>query len=187
MNFEKYTKLNKITKSIQLEMKPIGKTRETIERDNTIAEDQERMSAARKIKLVADAFYRETLEAFANTAEYNWEELGKIYQSMNISEYRNAAEKMKEQIANDLSKFIDAYIKQYIKSNGENDAGCSMSSTKFVDVLLPCFASNHEEFQTDEMEKAFSLTKGAAYAVFKKYFVSYEKIISSTGYGLLKQ
>ena len=183
MNFEKYTKLNKITKSIQLEMKPIGKTRETIERDNTIAEDQERMSAAKKIKLVADAFYREALEAFANTAEYNWEELGKIYQSMNISEYRNAAEKMKEQIANDLSKFIDAYIKQYIKSNGENDAGCSMSSTKFVDVLIPCFASNHEEFQTDEMEKAFSLTKGAAYAVFKKYFVSYEKIISSTGYG----
>lgn len=182
MNYNTYTKNNIITKSLQVKLVPVGETRETIRRDNSIEEDKERIIAAKEIKAVSDSFYREVLEAFAKQADFDWNSLYETYSSNN-GKYISAAEKFKENLSRNLTSFTDAYIKQYVKENGESDTGCTMSSAKFVDTLLPCYVSNHPEFQTTKMEHNFSLTKGAASSIFKKYFTAYEKIISGTGFG----
>ena len=185
MKFENYTKQNKVVKSIQMELVPVGNTRATIERDHTIEEDMERVVAARRVKEIADAFYRELLDAFANNASFDWNNLYQLYldKESDRAAYTEACEKMKEMITKNLTGYVNDYIKKYVKENGESDAGVNMSSAKFVDVVIPCFISNHKEYQTDDIERYIGLLKGTATATFRKYFVGYEKIFCGTGHG----
>lgn len=189
MKFENYTKHNKVIKSLQVELVPVGNTRVTIERDHTIEEDMERVKAAKVVKEIADSFYRELLDEFAKTASFDWDNLYQLYtqkkyDQTKCTEYIEAVEKMKDTIAKSLTNYANEYIRKYVKENGESDSGINMFSAKFVDILIPCYIKNHEEYQSiNDIDKYMELLKGTATATFKKYFNGYEKIFCNTGHG----
>ena len=185
MKFEKYIKHHKVVRSMQFELIPVGNTRATIERDHTIEEDRERIEAAKRIKEIADAFYREVLDEFASEASFDWEELYELYQRRETErdKYVRSCEDLKELIAKTLTNFVNNYLKRFLKENGESDAGVNMLSSKFVDVVIPCYIDKHEEYQNEQTERYVQLIKGTSTATFKKYFTGYEKIFCGTGMG----
>ena len=96
MEFTKYTRSNKIVRSVTFEMSPIGNTRAAIKEHGVIEEDAVRKSNAVLIKEVSDNFIREFLND-DKLEKYDWVEWEDLCLLIDDKPAFDAkAEKMKE-------------------------------------------------------------------------------------------
>ena len=188
MEFKKYVKINKITKSVKFEMIPVGRTRETLEKDGTIEMDAERKKNAITAKEVSDAFYRDFLDAFSKKADYDWENLGELFLTRRADtesrkKYEEAVAARKDLIAKDAAAYLDSYIQEFLKERGISTPKVTAQSSAYVDILLPAYAQSVEKYDNDEMKKVMESLQRTATSTFKGYFIAYEHIVNGTGFG----
>ena len=60
--FEDFTNLYQLSKTLRFELKPIGKTRENIEKNGILERDNERATAYKAVKKVIDEFHKSFIE-----------------------------------------------------------------------------------------------------------------------------
>lgn len=167
MNLQDFTKKKKIIKSIRFELKPVGNTRETLEKNQIIQSDTETKELAAKVKIAGDCFYRDLIQSFAEECTLDcWDSLGAAYETSreDAASYRKASD-------NARSQFLKAFI-----------AYCSqmdLSGAKFVENTLRDYVKNacNEDYDRNLMLVYINQLKGKVSASFKPYFASWERII----------
>lgn len=183
MEFTKYTRSNKIVRSVTFEMSPIGNTRAAIKEHGVIEEDAVRKSNAVLIKEVSDNFIREFLND-DKLEKYDWVEWEDLCLLIDDKPAFDAkAEKMKESIAASLSKSFDSYINRFMAANGKANGKYSWKSAGYIDEVIPMYILCHPDYQDEKYILAAESLKHASSAMFKKYFVSYERILNGTNAG----
>lgn len=183
MNFEKYIKNNKIVKASTFELVPVGRTREFIEKHNTLQEDAVRKENAGIVKIIADAFIKDFLKEFGHGISYDWNKLYAIVTMGTTDEIKSESEKFKELIAKEATKALNDYINFFLKANGYNEKVIKRDTSDFVDVALDMYCYVNKEFDKPLYHDAIKSMCGAFSSLFKKYNISYEKIIGGTKAG----
>ena len=186
-----FTKRNKVVKSITFELKPVGKTRETLREKGVLESDTRLKEYASEAKVVGDAFYRDFLEAFGNAQatsdKHNWRELKELFDNRKLSgeAYNTAKEHMMESLAKDATGALQQYIDAYFMYIEEGKGTCKAASAEFVDKILRTYAERETDkgFDSARMVEIFEALKGTASIMFKKHFVGWERIVSGIGAG----
>ena len=145
MEFTKYTRSNKIVRSVIFEMSPIGNTRAAIKEHGVIEEDAVRKSNAVLIKEVSDNFIREFLND-DKLEKYDWVEWEDLCLLIDDKPAFDAkAEKMKESIATSISKSFDSYINRFMAANGKANGKYSWKSAGYIDEVIPMYILCHPD------------------------------------------
>ena len=61
-NFSKFCGLYQLSKTLRFELKPIGKTKENIEKNGILERDSERATAYKAVKKVIDEYHKSFIE-----------------------------------------------------------------------------------------------------------------------------
>lgn len=181
-----FTKRNKVVKSVTFELKPVGKTRETLSKKGVIESDCQLKEYAAEAKAVGDAFYRDFFEHFGNNMQYDWEELKDAFDSRKESDsYIKLKEKMIAKIAKDAAASLQEYINEYSVYVEDGKTACKPNTSAFVDTILYTYAGREKDkgFEPERMQAILKLLRRTTSTTFKRYFVGWNKIINGTGCG----
>lgn len=181
MELNKFCRLNQSIKTCSLELVPIGRTRETIEKHNVIEEDSKRKENAVLAKEVSDSFIREFIADYKG--DFDWSELVACFGKH--EEYAGIKEKMEEKIARKFSDAFNDYISKFLKANGvgKADDKTKWSDASYIDVVLPLYASLHPDYDNPKYKEAIASICHCSSTIFKRYITAYEKIINGTKKG----
>lgn len=177
MNFNDFTKKSQVIKSARFELIPCGATRAYLEKHNVIENDTKRKNNVFLVKEISDDFIKEFLTIIGNSV-YDWTSLESAFGTL---EYRSAAERVKTEIASDITAKFIAYMAERADEYGIEKV--AWPSAGFVEDLLPAYANKTEKFCKTKYKDAFVSLKNASTALFKGNFAKYDFIISSTKKG----
>ena len=62
-NFEQFTKVYPLQKTLRFELKPIGKTKENIEKSGLLEQDQHRADSYVQVKNIIDEYHKAFIES----------------------------------------------------------------------------------------------------------------------------
>lgn len=177
MNFNDFTKKSQVIKSARFELIPCGATRAYLEEHNVIENDIKRKNNVSLVKEISDDFIKEFLTIIGNSV-YDWTSLESAFGTPG---YRSAAERVKTEIASDITTKFAAYVSARADEYGIEKV--VWPSAGFVENLLPIYANRTEKFCKMAYKNAISSLKNASTALFKGNFAKYNFIISGTQKG----
>jgi len=148
--YTNFTRLYSLSKTLRFELKPIGKTKENIEKNGILKRDNERAVAYKAVKKVIDEYHKAFIEMMLNDFELQYEmleEYNRLYQISNSSEpkkkekLQKIQENLRKQISDrfttseqykrlfgqelikeDLSEFVNtSQFEHYIRTQKGND------------------------------------------------------------------
>ena len=105
---EQFTNLYSLSKTLRFELKPIGKTKENIEKNGILERDNERAVAYKAVKKVIDEYHKAFIEMMLNDFELQYEmleEYHRLYQISNSSEpkKKEKLQKIQENLRKQIS------------------------------------------------------------------------------------
>jgi len=77
--FDELTGLYSLSKTLRFELKPIGKTKENIEKNGILERDNERAIAYKAIKKVIDEYHKAFIESMLDDFEFDKDILNEFY------------------------------------------------------------------------------------------------------------
>ena len=105
MNYSDFTGLYPLSKTLRFELKPIGKTKENIEKHGILERDSERAIAYKAVKKVMDEYHKVFIDSMLNDFELDMSTLDEFYYLYHLP---SADQKRKT----DLSKIQETLRKQ---------------------------------------------------------------------------
>ena len=108
-NFSDFTGLFSLSKTLRFELKPVGKTKENIEKNGIIERDNERAIAYKAVKKVIDEYHKAFIDQMLNNFKLDFEKLHEFYRQYNLNP-NDASGKEKKKKA--MAKVQDEMRKQ---------------------------------------------------------------------------
>ena len=104
---KQFTNLYQLSKTLRFELKPIGKTKENIEKSGILERDNQRDIAYKAVKKVIDEYHKAFIEIMLNDFELQYEQLEEYFHLYHISNSEEPKKKEKlQKIQENLRKQI---------------------------------------------------------------------------------
>ena len=94
---KQFTNLYQLSKTLRFELKPIGKTKENIEKNGILERDNQRDIAYKAVKKVIDEYHKAFIEMMLNDFELQYELLEEYHHLYRISNSEEPKKKEKLQ------------------------------------------------------------------------------------------
>lgn len=164
MEREQFTKKNSVLKSMRFELKPVGKTRETIKKNGVLEYDQQQQERKARIKEMGDCYFRDFLNVFEDETHLElWPGLIEAWEEK--EEWESTKKETVEFIAVQLQAFAD---KLDMKSNAD-----------FVFTTLREYIENGKDEGKESLLHDLDELKGCG-SLFKNILVSWKARIFGT-------
>ena len=156
MNNSIYKKMHRfypVSKTLRFELKPIGKTRENIEKEKLIETDEKRHKDFKKVKKYCDEVHKDFIEKTLKNV--NLENLDKYYKLFNVENRNDEQKKEFSELQESLRKEIaDAF-----------------KNAKYSELLKADMIKKHlKEMYKNDIEKSSEIQQ---FEKFTTYFVGY--------------
>ncbi len=145
-NFDQFTGLYSLPKTLRFELKPVGKTLENIEKSGLLDQDQHRADSYKKVKKIIDDYHKDFIGKALENFELNYDDCGKLD---SLKEFyfwymnRNADDRKKK-----LEKIQDNLRKQIAKQLKSQDAYKRFDKKELIKEDLITFVGNDKDKKT---------------------------------------
>lgn len=143
-NFENFTNLYSISKTLRFELKPIGKTKDNIEKNGLIEEDNRRADSYKKVKKIIDEYHKDFIEKSLSSCKLKIESNDK---KDSLEEYCELYKKKdkSESDKNTLKKIQDQLRNQIVKGFKDREEFKNLDKKELITELLPKFLDNENK------------------------------------------
>lgn len=109
VTLKKFTNLYPLSKTLRFELVPIGKTKENIEKDNLLLQDEKRADSYKKAKKIIDEYHKYFIErALSNIKLDGLVSYAELYYKTNKSdEDKKAIERMQDELRKNIVKYFN--------------------------------------------------------------------------------
>jgi len=130
MNFDEFTNLYSISKTLRFELKPVGKTLDWITKNKLVEEDEKRAEDYKTVKKIIDRYHKEFIEEAFESA-------------LNANSFQR-----------DMKDLIESYSELYYKEDKSDKDKKELEniSSQMRQEIVSCFEGNY----SDEVKKKFS-------------------------------
>ena len=134
-NFENFTNLYSISKTLRFELRPIGKTQDFIENHGLLEEDKHRADSYKKVKKLIDEYHKHFIEERLSGCELNYASNGK---KDSLTEYYELYKK-KDKTESEKKTFAtieEKLRKQIAETFKEEDGLKNLFSSPCINLFL---------------------------------------------------
>lgn len=184
-NFEDFTNLYSISKTLRFELKPIGKTKDNIEKHGLLEEDKHRADSYKKVKKIIDEYHKHFIEERLSGCELNYASNGK---KDSLTEYYELYKK-KDKTESEKKTFAtieEKLRKQIAETFKEEDGLKNLFSEKLIKEYLPKFIENQSDKALVEEFKSFT-TYFTGFHENRKNMYSSEEKSTAIAYRLIHE
>lgn len=184
-NFEDFTNLYSISKTLRFELKPIGKTKDNIEKHGLLEEDKHRADSYKKVKKLIDEYHKHFIEERLSGCELNYASNGK---KDSLTEYYELYKK-KDKTESEKKTFAtieEKLRKQIAETFKEEDGLKNLFSEKLIKEYLPKFIENQSDKALVEEFKSFT-TYFTGFHENRKNMYSSEEKSTAIAYRLIHE
>lgn len=179
-NFENFTNLYSISKTLRFELKPIGKTKDNIEKNGLIAEDNHRADSYKRVKKLIDEYHRSFIE----------ESLSKCKLSETLLERYKTLYKTNKNDENkdDFDEISKQLRKEIVSCFQNNEKFKNLHKKELITQELPqsSIIKNEEDKKLVESFKTFT-TYFNGFNTNRQNIYTYEEKSSSIAYRLIHE
>ncbi len=184
-NFEDFTNLYSISKTLRFELRPIGKTKDNIEKHGLLEEDKHRADSYKKVKKIIDEYHKHFIEERLSGCELNYASNGK---KDSLTEYYELYKK-KDKTESEKKTFAtieEKLRKQIAETFKEEDGLKNLFSEKLIKEYLPKFIENQSDKALVEEFKSFT-TYFTGFHENRKNMYSSEEKSTAIAYRLIHE
>lgn len=184
-NFENFTNLYSISKTLRFELRPIGKTQDFIEKHGLLKEDAHRADSYKKVKKLIDEYHKDFIEKSlsscklkieSNDKKDSLEEYCELYKKKDKSESdKKAFKKIQDQLRN-----------QIVKAFNDREEFKELGKKELITDLLPKFLDNENNKELVEEFKTFT-TYFTGFHENRKNMYSSEEKSTAIAYRLIHE
>ncbi len=175
-----FTNLYSVSKTLRFELKPIGKTKENIEKNGILERDSERATAYKVVKKVIDEFHKSFIELQLNNFELEQSQLKEFYMLYHLptSDQKRKTDlpKIQESLRKQISdRFVkDDYYKRLFGKELIREDLTEFVSTPYYEKIIRSVPGN-EQLTDDEVKLIQESTQReiAQFNDFTTYFVGF--------------
>ena len=143
-NFSQFIGVQKVNKTLRNELIPTDNTRENIEKNGIISEDELRAEMGHELKAIMDDYYRNMIEeTLSKKCNINWSTLFAAMDSVARSANKKDADKILENVQKEKREEIHKLFKE------QENFGKSFSA-KLVSDVLPDFIGKYEGYSVED-------------------------------------
>lgn len=155
---EQFTNLYSLSKTLRFELKPIGKTKENIEKNGILERDNERAVAYKAVKKVIDEYHKAFIEMMLDDFELQYEmleEYHRLYHISNSSEpkkkekLQKIQENLRKQISDRFTK-SEQYKRLFAKELIKEDLSEFVNTSQFENYIR---SQKGDEFTDEQVRK----------------------------------
>ncbi len=162
-NFSQFIGVQKVNKTLRNELIPTDNTRENIEKNGIISEDELRAEMGHELKAIMDDYYRNMIEeTLSKKCNINWSMLFAAMDSVARSANKKDADKILENVQKEKREEIHKLFKE------QENFGKSFSA-KLVSDVLPDFIGKYEGYSVEERVNKIEVLK-----LFKGFMTSFK-------------
>lgn len=154
-NFENFTNLYSISKTLRFELRPDEKTQENIKKHGLLQEDTHRADSYKKVKKIIDEYHKDFIEKSLSSCVLKIESDGK---KDSLQEYCELYKK-KDKSDSDkkaLEKIQEQLRKQIVKSFSDRDEFKKITKKELITDLISGFLDNENKRELVEEFKSFT-------------------------------
>lgn len=184
-NFENFTNLYSISKTLRFELRPIGKTQDFIEKHGLLKEDARRADSYKKVKKLIDEYHKDFIEKSlsscklkieSNDKKDSLEEYCELYKKKDKSESDKKA----------FKKIQDQLRSQIVKAFNDREEFKELGKKELITDLLPKFLDNENNKELVEEFKTFT-TYFTGFHENRKNMYSSEEKSTAIAYRLIHE
>lgn len=184
-NFENFTNLYSISKTLRFELRPIGKTQDFIEKHGLLKEDAHRADSYKKVKKLIDEYHKDFIEKSlsscklkieSNDKKDSLEEYCELYKKKDKSESEKKA----------FKKIQDQLRSQIVKAFNDREEFKELGKKELITDLLPKFLDNENNKELVEEFKTFT-TYFTGFHENRKNMYSREEKSTAIAYRLIHE
>ena len=164
-NLDRFIGLREVNKTLRNELIPTDSTRENIEKNGIISEDELRAEMGHELKAIMDDYYRNMIEeTLSRKCNINWSTLFAAMDSVARSANKKDADKILEKVQKEKREEIHKLFKE--QGNFEK-----LFKAELVSDVLPDFIGKYEGYSDEER-----ISKLGTIKLFKKFMTSFKNL-----------
>ena len=158
MQFQNYTKLNPVQKTIRFELRPVGKSLDNLVKSDLLDRDRKLSECYPIMKGMIDDYHRGFIDETLNKVNLDWSDLGNAIDANRSSNDGNREKNKKE-----LERIKQNYRDDIFEKFKSDDRFSKLGTEKLFSELM---AGSVESSGTEEQKEAFRTFNG-----FSGYFI----------------
>lgn len=149
-NFESFTNLYQLSKTLRFELRPIGKTMENIQTDGLLEQDSHRAESYKKVKVLIDRYHKAFIDEALSKCVLPVENCDQNNSLTEIYKYLTTKNHTEKEI-DDFNKTMDNLRKRIVNALKKDTRFSRMDKNELIleDLLnnkLPNYSINEEEY-----------------------------------------
>ena len=149
-NFESFTNLYQLSKTLRFELRPIGKTMENIQTDGLLEQDSHRAESYKKVKVLIDRYHKAFIDDALSKCVLPVENCDQNNSLTEIYKYLTTKNHTEKEI-DDFNKTMDNLRKRIVNALKKDTRFSRMDKNELIleDLLnnkLPNYSINEEEY-----------------------------------------